>query len=93
VTEEKPRAVYTPEMLAERWQCSANHVRNLLKRGELQYFRLGPRLIRIKLAAVEEYERRQSEIPTEAEAARNPYARAKRDDFLFGTTPRSPKEK
>ena len=43
-------------MVAERWGCSANHVRNLIKRGELPAFRLGKRLIRIPVAAVEEFE-------------------------------------
>jgi excisionase family DNA binding protein len=50
----------TPEQLAVHWGCSANHVRNLIKRGELQAFRLG-RLIRIPAAAVDEFQQRQME--------------------------------
>ncbi|OWV64274.1 hypothetical protein CDZ97_10330 [Mameliella alba] len=45
----------TPDMLAERWQCSAETVRMMVKRGELRGFRVG-RMIRIPLAAVEEHE-------------------------------------
>jgi len=51
--------VYTPETAAERYGCSANHIRNLIKRGELRAFRLGPRLIRIPEDALEEYEQCQ----------------------------------
>lgn len=46
---------YTPETLADRWGCSANHVRNLIRRGTLPAFRLG-RLMRIPAAAVADYE-------------------------------------
>jgi excisionase family DNA binding protein len=52
--------VYTPEMLAREWGCSARHVRNLVKSGELRAFRPGPKLIRIRAEWVEEYECRRS---------------------------------
>ena len=45
----------TPEMLADRWLCSAETVRQLVKRGDLRGFRVG-RMIRIPMGAVEEYE-------------------------------------
>ena len=45
----------TPEMLADRWLCSAETVRQLVKRGDLRGFRLG-RMFRITMEAVEEYE-------------------------------------
>jgi hypothetical protein len=32
------RAAWTPRQLAERWECSERHVRNLINRGELQFF-------------------------------------------------------
>lgn len=48
-----------PHQVAERWGCSEQHVRNLIKRGELGHFRLGGRLLRIPASAVEEYEQRQ----------------------------------
>ncbi len=46
---------FTPDMLADRWQCSAETVRTLVKRGTLQGFRVG-RMIRIPAQAVEDYE-------------------------------------
>jgi excisionase family DNA binding protein len=49
----------TPEQVAERWGCSANHVRNLIKRRELRAFRVGSRLLRVAPDAVEEFERCQ----------------------------------
>lgn len=49
-------AVYTPEMLAERWQCSAKHVRNMISDGRLRAFRLGGKLLRITEDAVTEFE-------------------------------------
>jgi excisionase family DNA binding protein len=48
----------TPERLAERWQCSANLVRGLIRRGELRAYRVG-RTLRIPADAVEEYESRE----------------------------------
>lgn len=48
---------FTPEALAERWRCSPEHIRKLCRRGELEYFRLGPKLIRIPAAEVERVER------------------------------------
>lgn len=53
------RQAYTPHDLSERWQCSERHVRNLLSRGELQFFRLGGKLVRISQSAVEAFERGQ----------------------------------
>lgn len=44
--------VYTPETLAKRWRCSANHVRNMIKCGDLAAFRSGGRLLRICTADV-----------------------------------------
>jgi excisionase family DNA binding protein len=50
------RAAWTPMQLAERWECSERHVRNLINRGELQFFRLGGRLVRIPHSVVEAFE-------------------------------------
>lgn len=47
---------YTPETLAERWQCSSNHIRNLIRRGELNESRYGNKLIRITAAVVVAFE-------------------------------------
>lgn len=49
------RAAYTPDELAERWGCSGNHIRSMIRRGTLPAFRLG-KLYRVPVAAVEEYE-------------------------------------
>ncbi|MGP1355995.1 excisionase family DNA-binding protein [Roseicyclus sp.] len=42
-------------MLAERWSCSAEAVRQMIHRGELRAFRVG-RMFRIPFDAVEEKE-------------------------------------
>jgi len=46
---------YSPETLAERWDCSAEKIRRMYHDGELAGFRLG-KLIRIPAAEVERYE-------------------------------------
>ena len=48
---------FTPETLAERWQCSSSHIRKMIGRGELPAFRLGGRLLRVRARDVEEFER------------------------------------
>ncbi len=68
-----PRPV-TPDMLAERWDCSAETVRQMVKRGELRGFRVG-RMIRIPWAAIEEFEScptSQSDDFAEATASSGP---------------------
>lgn len=47
---------FTPTTLAERWQCSERHVRNLIASGELRSFRLGGKLLRIRAEDVEAFE-------------------------------------
>lgn len=54
--------VFTPRSLADRWQCSERHVRNLIDSGELPAFRLGGKLIRIRRDAVTEFEGRPVEM-------------------------------
>jgi len=46
----------TPQQLADRWQCSESHVRNMVRRGELPAMRLGGKLLRFRLEDVEEFE-------------------------------------
>lgn len=48
--------VFTPSSLAEYWQCSERHVRNLINRGELRHVRLGGKLLRIRKSDVEDFE-------------------------------------
>lgn len=47
---------YTPEGLAERWQCKTDHVRKMLQAGELHGFKIGAKLWRIPAAEVERIE-------------------------------------
>ena len=49
-------SVYTPAMLAERWECSERLVRNMITSGELPAFRLGEKLLRIRAEDVEAFE-------------------------------------
>jgi len=48
--------LYSPKTLAAEWGCCANHVRNLVKRGDLKGFRLGDKLLRIRAEDVRDYE-------------------------------------
>lgn len=50
------RRPLTPIMLAERWQCSERHIRNQIAAGRLRAFRVGGKLLRISMDAVEEFE-------------------------------------
>lgn len=76
---------YSPAGLAERWQCSAQLVRNMLERGDLKGFRHG-KMWRIPAAEVARFEgepaappgspAKNSEpklIPTLAQPARHTY--------------------
>lgn len=46
---------FTPEQLAKRWSVTANTIRAMCKRNELEHFRPG-KLYRIPRKAVEDYE-------------------------------------
>lgn len=46
----------TPAQVAEMWQCSERHVRNMISRGELPAFRLAGKLLRIRKEDVEAFE-------------------------------------
>jgi excisionase family DNA binding protein len=52
--------VYTPASLAERWECSQRHVRNMIASGSLPAFRLGGVLLRIRAEDVERFEQCQN---------------------------------
>lgn len=51
---------YSAEELGERWGCSAQHIRDLVRTGRLRAFRAG-RLIRIPAAVVRAFENGESE--------------------------------
>lgn len=73
---------YSSEELAERWGCSAQHIRDLIAKGALRHFRVG-RLIRVPAVAVKEFEECPSTAPSSSEANTMP----------SGQTPRArPKE-
>lgn len=46
----------TPRQVAERWSCSARHVRDLIAAGQLRAMRLGLGAWRIAVVDVEAYE-------------------------------------
>ncbi|KFL25008.1 hypothetical protein JP74_21860 [Devosia sp. 17-2-E-8] len=50
-----PPPPFTVEALAERWECSGQHIRDLVAQGKLGAFRVG-RLIRIPVAEVIAFE-------------------------------------
>jgi excisionase family DNA binding protein len=49
-------SVYNITKLAQRWECSEQHVRNLIVRGELKAWKLGSKLWRINARDAEEYQ-------------------------------------
>ena len=51
-----PPVPFTPETLAERWDCSPEHVRTLCKQGRLRSFKIGRGMYRIPIDAVAEFE-------------------------------------
>jgi len=52
---------YTPESLAERWECSPQHVRKMLADGRLKGFKLGNKMWRISTSEVAKVEDDQCE--------------------------------
>lgn len=49
------KEVWTPQELAERWQCSDRTIHGLCNCGSLPAFRVG-RMFRIRIEAIEAYE-------------------------------------
>lgn len=50
------RALST-EALADRWMCNVKQIQRMLRRGELQAFKVGGKEYRVRLEEVERYER------------------------------------
>lgn len=50
-----PAKPFTPRTLADHWECSEQHIRDLIKGGKLRSFRIGG-LIRISVCEVERVE-------------------------------------
>ncbi|WP_431310659.1 helix-turn-helix domain-containing protein [Labrys miyagiensis] len=59
---------FSPEMLAERWGCTPNHVRTLIKTGRLRAFSVGTRIFRVPEDAVEEFEKGEFTQPAKPSA-------------------------
>lgn len=55
--------VLTPAMLAERWQCSEQHIRNMIDRGQIPSFKIGEKLLRIRREHVEAFECQNGDLP------------------------------
>lgn len=49
--------VLTPTRLAERWHCSEQHIRNLIKKNQIKAYKLSGKLLRIPIEEVERIER------------------------------------
>src|SRR2546423_13533497 len=80
---------YTPAALALRWQCSERHVRNLVAKGKLRAFRLGGKLLRIPVEAVEEMERCPAIALGDLEADSSLCSRPEASAADSGLTPRT----
>ena len=48
--------ILTPAEIAQRWKCTAAHIRRMIDNGELPGFRAGGKLLRVHLRDVEAYE-------------------------------------
>lgn len=64
-----PRRPFSPSSLAERWQCSEQHVRNLISSGRLSGFRFG-KMYRVSADEVDRYEGMPPRQMLESEAER-----------------------
>jgi excisionase family DNA binding protein len=71
----------TPKALAERWQCSEQHIRNQISKGHLPAFRAGGKLLRIRLCDVEDIECGSSSC-TEGNTASHGTDRMGSDDVI-----------
>ena len=70
------RANYTVAQLAEHWQCSEAHLYNLIKRGELEAFKVG-RSTRIAVDEVARIENGLAEtVGNQRWTFTNPWSRA-----------------
>lgn len=54
------QAVFDVPSLAQHWGCGTDTIYALVRSGELQHFKLGGKLIRIRADAVEKYECRNN---------------------------------
>ncbi len=55
--------VTNPAGLAKRWMCSQRHIHNLIARGDLPAVKYGGRLVRIRWADIEAFEKSGGSAP------------------------------
>ena len=60
--DQAPAPPFTPETLADRWQCHHSTIRKMICRGELKAFRVGGSLLRIRARVVEEFEKCNTDL-------------------------------
>lgn len=65
------RKPFSPQTLAQRWDCSAEKIRRMYRDGILPGFQLG-KLVRIPAAAVERFECQTTESSSIAESSPSP---------------------
>jgi excisionase family DNA binding protein len=70
--------VYSVASLAEHWACGSDTVYSLIRSGELQAFKLGGKLLRIRSAEVERFECRNTACNDTGESS--PLCGTKPDD-------------
>lgn len=59
--------IFTPATLAQRWQCSEQHIRNMIEKGKLPYFKIGDKLLRIRREHVEALECQNGDLQSSEE--------------------------
>ncbi|MFC3059642.1 excisionase family DNA-binding protein [Paenirhodobacter populi] len=87
--------LFTPDMLAERWGCSGETIRKMVRSGQIYSFRVGKRSIRIPYTAVEEYENCQNTRSDDcaADSASSGMTQMEDDDATSSMPRQPPKQK
>lgn len=67
-------AVYSVSSLAEHWECGTDTVYALIRSGDLQAFKLGGKLLRIRADEVERYECRENTPCNDTEVSSPSYS-------------------
>lgn len=70
------RAAYSVSSLAERWDCTPDVIYRLVRTGQLQAFRLGGKLLRVRVQEVERFESQTTASSPIEDASLSPTATA-----------------
>lgn len=81
----------TPDMIAERWMCSGETVRQLIRTGKLPAFRIG-RMLRVTPQALEEYECKTIELDASMGVTLSPGPMPTANADVFGFRHTRPKK-